>query len=193
MRKTSSELKPNYEELEPKYKRVAIVGTHGAWKSTLLSALPLTSKITEKARELIEKYGTTPNNLPYRERVGFENEVLISHIWDEELAIAKNSYFISDRSRYDVLVYANELGLEEEDLKDLEELADGSPKYDKIFYVPIEFPLSEDYARWWGEEFQRKVDLKLRELLLKKGYELTEVRGTVKERVDFILKTLYEG
>lgn len=142
---------------------------------------------------MIEKYGTTPNNLPYRERVGFENEILISHIGDEEKAIATNGFFISDRSRYDVLVYANELGLEEEDLRDLEELADASPRYDKIFYVPIEFPLSEDYARWGGEEFQRKVDEKLRELLLKKGYELTEVRGTVKERVDFILKTLYEA
>lgn len=192
MRKTSSESKLNYEELEPKYKRVAIVGTHGCGKSTLLSALPLPSKITEKARELIEKYGTTPNNLPYRERVGFENEILLSHIAEEEWKIAKNGFFISDRSLYDVLVYANELGLEEEDLRDLEELVEGSPRYDKIFYVPIEFPLSEDYARWGGEEFQKKVDDKLRELLIVKGYEFTEVRGTVKERVDFILKTLYE-
>ena len=97
---------------------------------------------------MIGKYGTTPNNLPYRGRVGFENEILISHIGDEEKVIATNGFFISDRSRYDVLVYAEELGLEEEDLKDLEELADASPRYDKIFYVPIEFPLSEDYARW---------------------------------------------
>ena len=178
--------------MKPKYKRVALVWAHSTGKSSLLSALPLPSKITEKARELIGKYGTTPNNLPYRERVGFENEILISQIGDEEKSIAKNSYFISDRSRYDVLVYANELGLEEEDLKDLEELADASPRYDKIFYVPIEFPLSEDYARWGGEEFQRKVDLKLRELLLKKGYELTEVRGTVKERVEQIISILYK-
>lgn len=179
--------------MKPKFNRVAIVWSHSCGKSTLLSSLPLPSKITEKARELIEKYGTTPNNLPYRERVGFENEILISHIAEEEKAIATNGFFISDRSRYDVLVYANELGLEEEDLKDLEELADESPRYDKIFYVPIEFPLSEDYARWGWEEFQRKVDLKLREILAKKGYEVTEVRGTVKERVDFILKTLYEA
>jgi ABC-type lipoprotein export system ATPase subunit len=40
----------------PKYNRVAIVASHGCGKTTLLSAIPIQSKIQEAARELIKEF-----------------------------------------------------------------------------------------------------------------------------------------
>lgn len=177
---------------EPKFKRVAIVGSHWTGKSSLLEALPIIGKVNETAREIIDEYGTTPDKLSYTDKVVFENRIINSHIIKESEALRKYGSFVSDRSVYDVLAYAKSLGIKDEDYLHLEELSSANEIYDKVFYLPIEFPLSVDYARWGWESFQKEIDKSLRSLLEERGYEIEEVRGTVEERVNQIIFSLYK-
>jgi len=60
--------------------------------------------------------------------------------------------------------------------------------YDKIFYVPIEFPLTKDEERKDELNFQREIDTIVRNTIsdLKLSVEL--IKGSVEDRIEFIKK-----
>ncbi len=58
------------------------------------------------------------------------------------------------------------------------------------FYLPIEFGLEVDEVRSDDLVFQRTVDNRLRELLVSYGVEVTEVCGTVEQRMAIVAERL---
>jgi hypothetical protein len=70
----------------------------------------------------------------------------------------------------DVGVYAESLLGEGKELESILKEIEDWKRYDKIFYLPIEFPLVVDEARFGDTEFQEEIDDKLLSALSKNGY-----------------------
>jgi len=132
--------------------RIAIIGSHGTGKTTLVEklgdilAIPV---IEEMARTVILEQNKLPHDMDDLERFAFQRT-----IFDRQTAREDESMgFISDRSVLDALVYAHGtsgvLALEGAIALRL-----GNKPYDHIFFIPREFPLEFDGIRKEDEAYQ---------------------------------------
>ena len=137
--------------------------------------------------------GKPPQQMNSKEKEKFEFVTLQTQLFMEKYFSILNDGFISDRSVLDVLAYSSFLLWEESfQYLVLKTIVANTIEYDKVYYIPIEFPLVTDWIRFEGEQFQRQIDEKIKELANEFGIELIEVRGTVEERKNFILKDLWK-
>lgn len=132
--------------------RIAIVGSHGTGKTTLVEKLGDILKIPvieEIARTVILERNKLPHDMDDLERFVFQQTVFDRQTAREDEAIG----FISDRSVLDALVYAHGtsgvLALEE-----VITLRLRNKPYDHIFFIPREFPLEFDGVRKEDEIYQ---------------------------------------
>ena len=137
--------------------------------------------------------GKPPQQMNSNEKEKFEFVTLQTQLFMEKYYSIVNDGFVSDRSVLDVLAYSSYL-LWEDSLAYLmlKKIVAHTIQYDKVYYIPIEFPLVTDWVRFEWEQFQREIDDKIKELANEFGIELIEVRGTVEERKNFILKDLWK-
>lgn len=174
--------------------RIAITGSHGVWKSTLLDLLnnkkelELFKKIPEVAREEILKRGKTPDLMTLEEVIDFEQTLLNKQIELEQWC----SKFISDRSVLDIIVYSEFLLGSHPIKTKLKEFVkkyfDENKPYDKIFYIPIEFELNKDWIRFEDLQFQKTVDEKFLDFFNEFNIEPILLKGTPEQRLDTILQ-----
>lgn len=71
------------------------------------------------------------------------------------------------------------------------EAIDRFKKYDLIFYVPIEFRFGDPTVE--QIMYQERIDDVIRHLLIRYEIDYHTVRGSVRDRVQFILKTFQKG
>jgi len=156
--------------------RIALSGSQGVGKSTLLRALDLPGhkKIKEVARQLIAELGKLPQNMSREEFFNFQMEIARRQLAKE------TGNFISDRAIYDTLAYA--VGLPGYEKIENFVTAHASA-YDYIFYLPIEFPLKLDGVRKNDETYRKLIDWRLRLLYRRFNIEFIEIGGSLKERV----------
>ena len=163
--------------------RIALTGSHSVGKSTLLERLdiPGHKKIKEIARQIIEKSDKLPHEMTQAEFFDFQMKVA------EQQLIAESGDFISDRSVYDNLVYAQDLD-DYEKIKEMV-LAQARP-YDFIFYLPIEFGLKVDEVRSADKDYQKLIDDRLKKFFAEMKIEYIEIGGDFETRIRKIQEIL---
>lgn len=191
------------------YKKIAIVGSHGTGKSTLLSDLTTLSElsqykfITESARNILARSNLKLEGLTKDNAFHFEFECIAYQAIEE--GSAKNDMFISDRCFFDVEVYSksmldNKL-ITENQLETINDLCITFKKdqYDLILFVPIEFSMSEQDSvdnRNESEEYRKHIEQQLYYNLLQyklehqRNLEIIFVKGSREERVEKVIKIL---
>jgi nicotinamide riboside kinase len=175
--------------------KLAIVGSHGVGKSTLVNELrkiyPGFNFVTEVARKC-------PYSLNEKTTLESQDWILRKQI-QSELEKPLYDVTICDRSVYDQLAYIvyavdnNNISLE--DGKQLENfITNWGLSYDFIFYVPIEFNVVDDGFRSVDELYRKEIDEHVKEILNKYvgNHRKITLVGTVDDRLTTIKNKLFE-
>ncbi len=109
-----------------------------------------------------------------------------------------NDNMIADRCAIDGLVYTHYLGenkkITDKTYKFAEKVFDKLlPLYDIIFYIPPEFPLEDDGTRSVNTFFRDRIVLLFDQYFKEKNIEPVHLRGSVRERVNTVLKFIKEA
>jgi hypothetical protein len=172
--------------------KIGLCGTQGTGKTTILKEFqkihPEFKVVTEIARKCIEK------GLPINEKTTGESQTFILH---EQIKAEIENYphdQISDRTTLDQYAYI-EMGFRRGNIsfaqkEKLETITKAWAKsYDKILYIPIEFPVIPDGVRSVDEEFRRNIDYLIFSELHNYNNVIT-LKGTVEQRMNIIEKFL---
>ncbi|MDD5377041.1 MAG: ATP-binding protein [Candidatus Gracilibacteria bacterium] len=168
--------------------RIAIIGSHGTGKTTLVEKLGDLFKIPvieEMARTVIMEKNKLPHDMDDSERFIFQQTIFDRQTVHEDILDS----FISDRSVLDALVYAHGTA----HLLVLEKavtLRLRNNPYDHIFFIPREFPLESDGVRKEDEEYQRFIESEFLHYLRKFNISYTPITGTIDERVHRIFQSV---
>jgi GTPase SAR1 family protein len=189
--------------------QIAIIGTHGTGKTTLLNELVKMPELKnyKVISEIPRKY-LEDNNLQIQDVLdseGLSNQFQL-HNWSEQWEQEGRSFdkdsemnFISDRSLFDVMAYAM-LSNHDETRRIGEncykELTSNRIEYDLLIYIPIEWEMSQEDVsnnRCNSEEYRQQIDKKIfnlvNDLISSNEHDygcntiLVEVKGSVEERV----------
>jgi len=172
-----------------------IVWSFSTWKTTI------TDKIEEKninkftfysdiERKIWEKYWNIVN-LTEKEREIFQLD-LIDYQIELEQNINKKEINFFNNSLITTLAYCFftfDLKTYKKIEKSVENFLEENP-YDQIFYLPIEFEIEDDWIRHIDSEFQKNIDLKIKEILQKFNLWYTLINWSIKNRTDLILKEI---
>ncbi|MGQ0744242.1 MAG: AAA family ATPase [Acidimicrobiales bacterium] len=166
--------------------KIAFVGSFSTGKTTLANLfareweVPL---LPEVAREVVAL------GFPLDQTATAETETLIFlKQWQAE---SGHEHFVADRSVYDVLAYAdwvmdNRPAERKEDHLWFAARAiatDGlRSRYDKVFYLPVEFPIVLDGLRPDDTAFQADIDQRIVTLLSDADVAFEHLSGTVEQR-----------
>ena len=156
--------------------RVAIIGSHGVGKTTLLgllaAELPEIPALPETAREVIADFGLPPQDMDDAGRDRFQREILRRQIARESAP----GNFVTDRCVLDTLAYAlGTPGYGELYGAAVRYLA--SRTYTHVLLVPKRFAPEPDGVRMVDEGFQEEVERRLRALLAELGVPFHEIRA----------------
>lgn len=175
--------------------RIGISGAQSVGKTTLLNALrsercfkdyAIRNEVTRKVRELgldINEQGTDVT----------QELIMREHIYN----LVMFDDMITDRTSLDGVVYSHWLY---DDKKVTSECMDEIlrvfqktiNKYDFMFYIRPEFPIEDDGVRSASEQWQNEI-VELFEYYIKTfNLNVVIVSGSVRERVNTILKTIGE-
>lgn len=186
--------------------KVAIVGSHGTGKTTLVQAVgdalaaegKAVDVVPEASRHLIESVGDPAwlqrqhNNLP-RQLL-----ILIAQYALEEAHVSDESdVVLCDRSMLDHVAYTRLLYEQEAPpdywAKLVEFVEQHMATYDHLVYLPCEFALADDGVREPDDAYRQAVADRLRALLDASGRHYEVVGGSVGERVARVMALLGSG
>ena len=167
--------------------KIAIAGAHGVGKTTFAKALAKKldfNYIHDIVREEAVKKGFVINeNTPPEVQTW-----LISRQWELERNTPQG--WVADKSLLDYFVYGNII-LKDQNVKNVvRDIVERNSRYDKVFYLPIEFPMEADGIRSNDLEFQKEVDGRYKECLKEFNIEYVALSGSVEERVNQAIKHL---
>lgn len=179
-------------------KKIAIAGSHGVGKTTLVFSLADSLKhqkvvvSNQIARTLIKngyplgKAATTESYIQY----------IISQLKAEQISM-EYDVFISDRTLLDPLAYAivNKEYAESNVPDNIIDLLRAVwsmelQQYDLYVFVPIEFDMQSDGVRPEGKDYQEKISEQIRLLLDEHQVDYITVSGTPNERTTQVCKAL---
>lgn len=197
------------ETEESKYDRIIFIGSHGTGKSTLANELSriLDMPVVESvAREVtknwafLENEGVIENNIPETLRKNAYQKVLCSMaFWDFMRWVEADVPCIMTRCPLDTIAYAMADKIitgdtVEECLKTLQDDDEFLMALERslFIYLPIEFGIENDGVRPTDVEFQKQVDESMRKLIYAFGIAPRVVSGTVDERLETILKYIFD-
>lgn len=169
-----------------KIMRISIMGSHGTGKSTL-------------AKELCKNLGY--NFIPDTAALAFKKNFEINEatptetqfwILSKQLEYERNTKesWIIEKSLYDNMIYARFSNQPEIAIKTMQDIIERNAKYDKIFYLPIEFAIQDDGIRSLDTGFQKAVDINLRKYLKDNKLDYIVLNGSVKNRTEKALEIL---
>lgn len=172
--------------------KATFVGSFSTGKTTLAHhfarewELPL---LPEVAREVAEL------GFPLDQNATPETETLIFlKQWRAEMS---HDAFVSDRSIYDVVAYADWVFEHEREHRKEDHLWDEAreialqnlrARYDFVFYLPIEFPIVLDGLRPDDPTFQADIDQRMHRMLQSHDVEFHTLTGSIEERHDQVRK-----
>lgn len=177
-----------------------LLGAHGTGKSTLLK------EIERICPDYIVMEGLSRPLEKGLRRSGFDFDQKKKQIIHNEVELALNDFShkvrrgIATRSLIDQIIYSKVVD-STVDTTDLEIAFKKQCKYiEKVFIIPIEFPLQEDKVRtgmWFDLVIQQDIQDKMLDFLFKHvalGYidnsKLVHLKGTVEERMETLKKHL---
>ena len=154
--------------------RIAIVGSHSTGKTTLLRTLSeylSVPTLSEVAREKINESPKLPHHMTPEERGELQTAILDEQIRRE----LGDGQFLSDRSVFDAVAYSFDTPSFESLRSRAFAHAETQP-YDRIFFLPAEFPLEGDDIRSQDEAYRKTVENELVNLLEQSGAGYETVR-----------------
>ncbi|MBA3047418.1 AAA family ATPase [Patescibacteria group bacterium] len=199
--------------------RIAITGSHGVGKTTLINDLlkflnkkeeTMKAGITGShgtGKTTLSKHIAGRNNyklLPESPRqalqLGFpinENTPIETEFWifgkQLEMEMIAGDNYIADKCFIDLLAYAICIfGNNLEFIKVLREITERAVrKYDVVIYLPSgEFPIEDDGVRSTDPKFQAKIDELIVEILHDFNIKYTRITGGKEERYQKALKAI---
>lgn len=176
--------------------RIAISGAQSVGKTTLINALRSEKSLSEYTfcTEVTRRVGSY--GLPINEDGTDITQRLIMQ--EHIVNYFMNDNMICDRSALDGIVYSDYLWGKQKVSWQTMNFADQVyerliDKYDLIFYIAPEFEMVEDGVRSINKEFRNQiVELFNRkiEVLKEKGIEVVHISGSVRERVEQVLRKI---
>jgi thymidylate synthase/nicotinamide riboside kinase len=176
--------------------KLALTGSHGTGKTTLISAIA--EKLAEKkvSFELVREIPrvvceSVDDDRFFRQDANTfaKQTLLLQGQMQAELAAGLDSpeLILCDRALLDHWIYTahfHRSGLAEQKILDVyvSTIAQHCQTYDLIFYLPIEFVAVDDGVREADLEFQKAIDRDIRSFLEKHGFKFITVTGTVAVR-----------
>ena len=178
-------------------KKIAFTGAHGVGKTTLTDVLVKqlsmeglrVAKTLEVPRLICDRAGDPTffrrgNNTPLRQILILLGQVDIesrSRDLQPDLLICDRT--LLDHWAYTKVLFGDEL--QREGILDLYEqlIAEYCLTYDRIFYLPIEFPPVDDGTRESDSDFQHAIDATIVEALRVHELPFMPITGTVEERL----------
>jgi predicted ATPase len=159
--------------------KIAISGSHGTGKTTLLNSLDLSdhTKLSELARAVAQELNKPPQDLNPEELREFQWTLFNrqSKLEDE------NEHFVVDRSIYDILAYSADIPVVHELIAILKK----QPRYyDIVFFLPIEFELELDGWRHHDKVYQQKIGDRILDYLKEFGVNYHVITGSLEERLE---------
>lgn len=177
--------------------RVALVGSHGTGKTTLLSALTAHAlgqdvdliALPETPRDVCRRaqdpeFFRRGRNAPLKQAL-----LLIRHlVLESEARESGADVLLMDRSLLDYWVYTHTLFGAELVASETHELLEDvvlehCRRYDLLLFVPVEFPPHDDGVREADRDFQQSISDAIEGRLDGIGRPVTVVRGSVEQRV----------
>lgn len=175
--------------------RIGISGAQSVGKTTLLNALRSEKcfwgyNIRNEVTRTVKSYGIDIN-----ENGSDISQMLImkEHIYN----LVMFDDMITDRTSLDGLVYTTWLynqGKVSEDcyIDTIRVFKKTVGMYDYMFYIKPEFPIEDDGVRSASEQWQKEIVEIFEDTILEFGIKVVRVSGSVRERVNIILKTIGE-
>ena len=173
--------------------KVALIGTHGTGKTTLMNKVLQEYRIFDGMSDAFSDAGAMFKDklLEILDKNNLQLYFYARHLY----RVSINKYFISDRSVLDALCYAkyeNRKGslsdkmmnfLEEKSLELLKE-------YDHLFWLRPEFELVGEDKRPVDKEYQMAIDSIFQEYIEKYNISVIRLTGSVEDRFTVIEKYL---
>jgi predicted ATPase len=171
---------------------IALIGSHGVGKSTLLRSvknyLPHV-QITDGNSRIVRAYNKEIGN-KLSER---DEQVLINRLSDNKWpGLVKQEDLFVTRTPFDHFAYSKALGwsdLAEERLRLFEKVGWSNIKF---FYIPIEFELEDDGVRYTDKFFQEEIDKLLVSCIRKYDLDVVNLLGSVQERTETVINEYYK-
>lgn len=175
--------------------KIALTGSHGTGKSTLLSAIA--EKLIEKkiSFEIVREIPRmvcerVDDNTFFRQQTNtFAKQTLLlqAHIEAEPAIGSAPDLILCDRALLDHWIYTAHFysaTLEEQNLLDVyvSTMVEHCQKYDLILYLPVEFAPVDDGVREAGLKFQKTIDRGIKSFLKKHGLGFVPITGSVSDR-----------
>lgn len=168
---------------------VALIGSHGVGKSTLLNAMKkvvgneyyITDGFGRPLKEIKDELNLTPREIQ------IIMNTITKHRWENDVVSDK---LVCTRSIVDEWVYAKLFGLDDMLEDRIEIFKNSNYTKTKWFYIPIEFPLEEDGVRYAGTKLQKECDELMREWIKMFNLDVITLTGTIEQRLQTLLKHL---
>lgn len=172
--------------------KIAIIGTHGVGKTTLvldvISALKKKDYDAEFVKEVARK---CPLEINEKSSIDTELWIMCNQISEETVMNTNYKMVICDRSVLDTLCYGIYAYGENQLLSDM--VNQWMPTYDLVFRTPIlkRYPLPYDRFRSRNKKFQKKIDQIIEQELKKREVPYIELpKKRSKEK--FVLDVIYK-
>ncbi len=167
--------------------KIAIVGSHGVGKTSLANAL--SAKLGYPILPDIVREEAIKKGFPISEATPPETQIwLVARQLELERTSGKN--WIADKNLWDYYIYGRVILKEKKVVDVIKYLVERNAKYDRVFYLPIEFPLEDDGVRSTDPVFQKAIDKSFKEYLDSTKVKYYRLTGSVEDRVKEALKYL---
>ena len=164
--------------------KIAIIGSHGVGKTTLVSKLSKKLGLNTIPDVVVE--ATLQGLIKGNEETKPEEEVWLA---EKHLAYEnKFKSFISDKAFWDFFIYAEVLFKKHPIVSHLKFAADQHHGYDFVFYLPIEFEIENNGLRSLDSKFQKSIDTLYKEFLFTRNIQFITLKGSVETRLNEALK-----
>jgi len=167
--------------------KIAIVGSFSTWKTSLVQEIEIDSFkniscYTNFERKILQETQWQDD---------WKQMWLISEQIKQEYLNTKNNY-ITDNWLITILAYSY-FTLKEEEYSNykyrVKEFLKYYP-YTKIFYIPIELNIEDDWFRYIDKEFQKQINQKIIEILIEFNMNFIICSWTLEERKNIVFKNI---
>lgn len=175
--------------------KIAISGAQSVGKTTLLNALRSEEalknyKFCFEVTRRVKGYGLNINEDgdDTTQKLIMQEHIVNAFMYDD---------MIADRCALDGLVYSHYLAENKKITQKTYDFAEKvynklMPMYDLVFYIPPEFEIEEDGTRSINKFFRDRIVGLFDQYIKEHDIELIYLRGSVRERVDTVLKFIKE-
>lgn len=176
--------------------KIALVGSHGTGKSTLLTALSerlvcdgLSVTILEEIpRSICNRVGSNSYFQRSHNSCVRQLMLLFAQVVEENTNTSTADYFLTDRSVVDHWVYTRLLFQKDIENHELDKLLPHwifkyLATYNLVLHLPVEFGPANDGVREDDFEFQTHVGDSILQFLQESGVYFVTVRGSVESRI----------